>query len=855
MLRHAVVFIPIFNVIVLSPSFLVSGSSGQPGPQFLNEHLFPGQLGHFFVILAFVASLFSCFAFASAARKEDLPEGNVWKKMARWGFVIQALAIAGIFITLYYIISQHLFEYNYAWKHSSRGLKVKYLLACFWEGSEGSFLLWLVWHAVLGLIILRTGKQWETRVMTVVALVQAVLCTMLIGIYFGADVRVGSTPFSLLRDHGMFDNAPVFKDPVTGLLRGDYLNFVPDGNGLNVTLQNYWMVIHPPVLFLGFALTLIPFAYAIAAMWKGEYKTWIKPALRWTLVGGGVLGTGIMMGGAWAYESLNFGGYWAWDPVENASLVPWLTLIAGLHTLVIYKSTGRSLKTTLIFFIITYMLIWYSTFLTRTGILGDTSVHAFTGEGKALYWHLIIVMIIFFVPAIFYLVKSWRKMPKVAGEEELDTREFWMLIGAILLILVSIYIIFTTSLPVWAPLYKSITGIDVAPATDLVTQYNDRVVWGGILIALLTGAIQFLKYKKTGMKPVWIKLSIISAISLALTIPLVLVQKIGHAQYMVFTFSIFFTLIGNFYYLFGTQKVKLLKAGGSVTHIGFGFMLLGILLSGYKKQVISLDRTNAMQNWDFGKKTFEDNIKESRENVLIFRNTSVPMGKYMVTYLGDSLVKNDPPLTYYKVRYDRIDPDNGKIVETFYLHPEAYVNPKGQDGISANPDAKGYWTHDVFTYITSLSSPDGKTDTSSFRPFKVRNGDSIFLSNGYLIFEGLNNNVENKNYKKQGDEIAVEARLTAYGVGGKLGTASPVYIIHGNEATSMEDTLRDIGLNIRINKILPDENAVEMGIRQRAQQDDWIVMKAIVFPYIRVLWGGIVVMVIGFFISWYSRRK
>jgi cytochrome c-type biogenesis protein CcmF len=814
--------------------------------KFVGEHLLPGQLGHLFVILAFVASLFSCFAFASAARKEDLPEGNVWKRLARWSFIIQAVAIAGIFLTLYYIISQHLFEYNYAWKHSSRGLKVKYLLACFWEGSEGSFLLWLVWHAVLGLIILRTGKQWETRVMTVVALVQAVLCTMLIGVYFGADIKIGSTPFSLLRNE--MAQAPIFSQP-------NYLDFIKDGNGLNVTLQNYWMVIHPPVLFLGFALTLIPFAYAIAAMWKGEYKSWVKPALRWTLIGGGILGTGIMMGGAWAYESLNFGGYWAWDPVENASLVPWLTLIAGLHTLVIYKSTGRSLKTTLIFFILTYMLIWYSTFLTRTGILGDTSVHAFTGEGKALYWHLIITMSIYFVVSMYFLIKSWRKMPKVAGEEEVNTREFWMLIGSIMLVLACIQIIGATSLPVWAPLYKTITGTDIAPPTNPVEYYNNIQVWAAIIIALLTGSIQLLKYKKTGMKAVWKQLIILALISIALTVAMVLVQKIEHKQYMVFTFSIFFTLIGNLYYLITVQKIKLLKAGGSITHIGFGLMLLGILLSGYKKQVISLDRTNAMQNWDFGKKTFEDNVKESRENVLIFRNTSVPMGKYMVTYLGDSVVNNDPPLTYYKVRYDRIDPDNGKIAETFYLHPEAYVNPKGQEGISANPDAKGYWTHDVFTYITSLSSPDGKSDTSSFRPFKVKNGDSIFLSNGYLIFEGLNNDVQNKNYKKESGDIAVEARLTAYGVAGKLGTSSPVYIIRGNEATSMEDTLRDIGLNIRINKIIPEENAVEMGIRQRAQQDDWIVMKAIVFPYIRILWGGIIVMVIGFFISWYSRRK
>ena len=815
--------------------------------QFIGEHLIPGQLGHLFVILAFVASLFSSFAYALAARKEDIPEGNTWKKLARWSFVLQAAAIAGIFISLYYIISNHLFEYNYAWKHSSRGLKVKYLLACFWEGSEGSFLLWLIWHALLGLILLRTGKQWETRVMMVVSLVQAVLCTMLIGIYFGADIKVGSTPFSLLR-HEM-TQAPIFSQP-------NYLEFIKDGNGLNVTLQNYWMVIHPPILFLGFALTLIPFAYCIAAMWKGEYKTWVKPALRWTLIGGGILGTGIMMGGAWAYESLNFGGYWAWDPVENASLVPWLTLIAGLHTLVIYKSTGRSLKVTLIFFILTFLLIWYSTFLTRTGILGDTSVHAFTGEGKALYWHLIVVMAIYLVLSLYFLVRSWKKMPRLAGEEELDSREFWMLIGSIFLFLACIHITSVTSMPVWAPLYKTITGIEIAPAPDPVEYYNNIQVWAAVIIALLTGAIQFLKYKKTGtLKAVWTRLIITAIISLVLTIVLVLVQKIAHKQYMAFTFSIFFALTGNLYYLFTVQKVKLLKAGGSITHIGFGLMLLGILLSGYKKKVISLDRTSTMQNWDFGKKTFEENVKESRENVLIFRNTSVPMGKYMVTYLGDSVVQNDPPITFFKVRYDRIDPDNGKIVETFYLHPEAYVNPKGQEGISANPDAKHYWTHDVFTYITSLSDPKAKSDTSSFRPYKVKKGDSIYLANGYLVYEGLNNNVQNKNYAKAPGDIAVQADLVAYNTKGKMGTASPVYIIRGNEAASLEDTLRDIGLNVRINRIIPDENAIEMGIKQRAQQDDWIVMKAIEFPYIRVLWGGIIVMVIGFFISWWSRRK
>src|SRR5690606_6280506 len=255
--------------------------------------------------------------------------------------------------------------------------------------------------------------------------------------------------------------------------------------------------------------------------------------------------------------------------------------------------------------------------------------------------------------------------------------------------------------------------------------------------------------------------------------------EVKHLQYMVFTFSIFFTLLGNAYYLFTTQKGKIMKAGGSITHIGFGLMLLGILLSGYKKEVISLDTTGITRNWDFGKETFEENYKESRENVLIFRNTTVPMGPYMVTYLGDSVAQTDPPLTFFKVRYERRHPETNELQERFILYPEAYVNPKGQQGLSANPDAKHYWTHDVFTYITSMSDPEAKTDTSSYRPFTVKNGDSIFLASGYIVFEGLNNKVNNPAYAQMPGDVAAEAKISAYDVNGKIGESKPVYYIRG----------------------------------------------------------------------------
>jgi cytochrome c-type biogenesis protein CcmF len=221
---------------------------------------------------------------------------------------------------------------------------------------------------------------------------QFCISTMLLGIYFGS-AKIGSNPFALLRNEL---NAPVlFANP-------DYLQFqkIYEGNDLNSLLQNYWMVIHPPVLFLGFASTIVPFAYAMAGLIKNDHS-WTKVAIPWAAFSGAVLGTGIMMGAAWAYESLSFGGYWAWDPVENASLVPWLVMIAGLHTNLVYKSSGYSLKSTYIFYIVSFCLVLYSTLLTRSGILGDTFVHAFTGADMTA--QLVCFVLIFLSPAMEFI--------------------------------------------------------------------------------------------------------------------------------------------------------------------------------------------------------------------------------------------------------------------------------------------------------------------------------------------------------------------------------------------------------------------------------------------------------------------
>jgi len=277
---------------------------------YIGEHLLPGQLGQFFIVLSLVASLAATFAYFKSTQSKVDSDGAYWKKLARYAFITEVISVVAIFSILFYIIYNHLFEYHYAWKHSSLSLEFKYMLACFWEGQEGSFLLWSIWHCVLGLILIKTSKKWEAPVMTVVSFAQFCLATMIAGIYF-FGWKMGSNPFILLRESGVLDNAPALhiNFDVNQALRPDYLASIKDGNDLNPLLQNYWMVIHPPVLFMGFASTIVPFAFVIAGLWKKNYGEWTKPALPWALFSGAVLGVGIMMGAAWAYESLTFDGY------------------------------------------------------------------------------------------------------------------------------------------------------------------------------------------------------------------------------------------------------------------------------------------------------------------------------------------------------------------------------------------------------------------------------------------------------------------------------------------------------------------------------------------------------------------
>jgi len=812
---------------------------------FQGEHLLPGNLGQIFVILSFGSALLSAISYYFATTNTNKLD-NSWLKMGRWAFYINSFSILGVGVLLFYIIYNHFFEYHYAWSYTSRSLPVYYLVSGFWNGQEGGFLLWTFWQAVLGNILIWRAKSWEKPVMTVVAFSQVFLASMLLGIeFFGA--RIGSSPFLLLRNSGI--EAPIFSRP-------DYLSFIKDGQGMNPLLQNYWMVIHPPTLFLGLASVVVPFAYAIAGLWQKRYKEWVAPAISYALFAAMILGTGVIMGSLWAYESLNFGGFWAWDPVENASIFPWLTLLAGLHVLIVFKNTGHSYFTATFLVLISFVMVLYSSFLARSGILGETSVHAFTDLG--MFWQLVAYILVFLALSIYLLVIRFKEMPITKKDEETYSREFWMFVGAIFLGLSCFHLLLVTSIPVW----NSIFGTKVAPPADLVGHYNIIQASFAMVITILTGFSQFMKYKKTDVTRFFIT-TLVYFVFAALVSTLV-VYATGlyklHFVFILVMFGSIYSILANGKVLADALKGKFKLAGSAVAHIGFSLMLVGALIAAGTRGVVSKNDKGIVNVTGFDKAA-----GDARENIMIYKNEPVKMGDYTVTYIGDS---TSEPNHFYKVDYKRYD-NAGKIKEEFVLMPKVQINP--QLGLAVSPDTKHYLLHDLYTHITALPPMPQSADNSQAGAahgeenddknyetpltFDVKAGDTIRFREGYLILKSLVKETSIQNIPLTASDVAVGAKLEVYSHD-KTYDAEPVYMIKNKSVFDFARKVDDVGLKLRLTKIIPDKGQVELTVYQQPEKlKPWIVMRALDFPYINFLWSGTLIMIIGFLLSIFRRNK
>ncbi|MCH8276280.1 MAG: cytochrome c biogenesis protein CcsA, partial [Bacteroidetes bacterium] len=287
-----------------------------------------GTVGHLLILVSFVAAAVSGIAYFRGSYMDT--RNRAWRKIARPAWTVMTVASMTAFGILMYLAVTNQFQYAYIYENTSLDLELKYRIAATWAGQEGSFLLWILLNALVGMVVMRLVRDFEAPVMAVIALCQVFLIGMIVGLNVGA-LEIGASPFATLAEK--FPTAPMIQAGITPT----------DGQGLNDLLQNYWMVIHPPILFLGFSTMIVPFAFAVAALWKKRYTDWVRPALPWALIGVLCLGVGISLGGYWAYITLSFGGYWAWDPVENASFLPWLAATGYLHSTIV-QERKRMLK-------------------------------------------------------------------------------------------------------------------------------------------------------------------------------------------------------------------------------------------------------------------------------------------------------------------------------------------------------------------------------------------------------------------------------------------------------------------------------------------------------------------------------
>jgi cytochrome c-type biogenesis protein CcmF len=819
---------------------------------FKGEHLLPGQLGQFFIILAFGSALLSAIGYYFATVNKN-PLDKSWHNIARFSFRLNTASVVGIGVCLFYIIYNHLFEYHYAYAHSSRSLPVYYIISSYWEGQEGSFWLWTFWQAVLGNVLIWKAKSWENSVMTTVALSQTLLSSMLLGVMI--FTRIGSSPFILLRDAiDLKLQVPIFATRPD--LYANYMGLlVKDGNGLNPLLQNYWMVIHPPTLFLGFASMIIPFAYAIAGLWQKKYKEWIQPAISYSLFSVMVLGTGIIMGSFWAYESLNFNGFWAWDPVENASVIPWLTLIAGVHVLIVYKNTGQSYFTATFLVLVSFVLVLYASFLTRSGILGETSVHAFTDLG--MFWHLVADVVIFFVIATVLVARRWKELPISAKEEETYSREFWMFVGACFLGLSCLQLVAVTSIPV----FNAMFGTHAAPPNEPVNFYNVFQSGFAVVVTLLAGFTQFLKYKKTDSTRFFITSVLYLVFSILIGALIIYVTGIYHNHwiYMALMVGAVYSILANAKVLTEVLKGKTKLAGSAVAHIGFGLLLVGAVISASTSKVISINDTET-----YGAE-FAKQGNNPRENIMLYRNEPVQMGRYLVTYLTDSV---SLPNHYFKVDYKRMGAD-GKIKEEFVLKPNVQANRKM--GLVPSPDTRHYLFHDLYTHVSMANikfddemngaadgGHDEASDDKNYDPpilHEVAVGDSIPYRDGMIVLKGLEKDAKVQSITLGKNDVSVGAQLEIISHG-KIYQSEPVFMIKDGGSFDFARKVPDAGLKLRFTKILPEKNKFEITVYQQPEsKKPYIVMKAIEFQYINFFWSGTIIMVIGFLLSIFRRNK
>ena len=459
------------------------------------------------------------------------------------------------FILAYQLVQSN-FDIDYVARYTSLETPVVYKISALWAGQSGSLLFWLFILSIYTTIVILQNQQKHNSLMPWVIITLAI-----VQMFFLVLTNYVTNPFK-----------PTDADFI-----------VSNGNGLNPLLQNVTMAIHPPTLYLGYVGFSVPFGFAISAMINRDTSPlWIQSIRRWSLVAWLFLSIGIILGGWWAYRELGWGGYWAWDPVENASFMPWLTATAFVHSIIIQEKKDMLRVWNMVLIIITFTLCIFGTFLTRSGVM--SSVHSFTGSslGPIFLTFVFSIMIVSFGMMYFRRndLRSTKKM------ESFTSRESGFLFNNMIFVVMCFAVFWGTLFPVFS---EAIRGTKITVGPPFFNQINIPI---GLILLALTGIGPLLAWRKTGKKSLIRNFTFPIITGLIVAILLLIIGLRG-AVVISFSLGAFVTATITTEFTRGIQArrkkfnesiitalIKIVsknrsRYGGYVVHLGIVFMFVG----------------------------------------------------------------------------------------------------------------------------------------------------------------------------------------------------------------------------------------------------------------------------------------
>jgi cytochrome c-type biogenesis protein CcmF len=505
----------------------------------------------------FIALFLSAYAGLTAfcgikAQRGDMIASAENAATAVFGF----LTLAGG--AMIYALATRDFQIEYVARYTSRTLPMIYTLTAFYAGQKGSLLLWGWLLSMFAVIVILQNRKKNRELLPYVLTV-----LMTVTFFFTFLMIFASNPF-------------------------ERLNYLPpDGKGLNPMLQNPGMIFHPPTLFLGYVGFTVPFAFAMAALITGRLgDEWIKTTRKWTILAWFFLTAGNLLGMEWAYVELGWGGYWAWDPVENASFMPWIVGTAYLHSVTIQEKRGMLKVWNIVLIIFTFLLTIFGTFITRSGLIA--SVHSF-GE-SSLGWVFLLFLGAALIISVSLLIYRW---PDLQSENQLDSllsRESSFLYNNLLFVGIAFAIFWGTLFPI---ISEAVRGVKITVGPPF---YNTVVTPIGLTLLFLMGVCPLIAWRKTTLKNFLKKILFPSLVSIAGAAVLYLLQIRSVIALITLTLCIFVSINLFLEFFNGARtrhsllKESYLKAlwnlvarnkrryGGHIIH--FGVVLLFMAMSG-----------------------------------------------------------------------------------------------------------------------------------------------------------------------------------------------------------------------------------------------------------------------------------